>query len=643
MHLKTAGRIMIAGTLVLALAAQGVSGAVATGGEGSYYREKEHEQVSLADMDRKSFNEEEFRKAASELKQVCREEGQEDRVAELYAVVLDQTNRLSTVSALAMLDYYSDMNDDAAAEWNDEVTGLYSEIMDEAAGTLREVLNSGYGEIYREEMGDYNADVYQYYEDMTEEEEALIDRQQELVSEYEEKLMDDYDSQEEENQVLGQLFLELLQVRTEIAQAGGYDNYADYAYEAGYFRDYTVEDVENLRQEVKEELVPFFYDLTGRALDRGVNDVFEEYDVSSEELLETFAPYMEAISPEVGEAFGFFREQQLYDLDSSEDKISMAYTVELPAYGSAYIYDNRSGMYYDIFTVVHECGHFNSVYHDDTPALYTNINMDVSEIHSQGLELLFYPYYEQMYPGMGSAMQFYAVYEMFNNILLSCAFDEVENAVYRNPDLTLEEINSLMDEVGMEYGLVSQSVNSETWVEMTHLFMQPFYMISYGTSALAALELFRLSADDRDKAVDCYMQISAYATAEPYCAVMEACGLEDIFEEGTVTKLKEDLDDIVGITHDPVSGQKENDGSQKKEQKKEQLSLPEWLEQNADNTWKDLGADLEEGFRDTSFGGYRELALAVILAIGAAAAVSTLLCIHMKKKKHRDNNDLPRY
>ncbi len=151
--------------------------------------------------------------------------------------------------------------------------------------------------------------------------------------------------------------------------------------------------------------MPFFYDLTGRALDRGVNDVFEEYDVSSEELLETFAPYMEAISPEVGEAFGFFREQQLYDLDSSEDKISMAYTVELPAYGSAYIYDNRSGMYYDIFTVVHEFGHFNSVYHDDTPALYTNINMDVSEIHSQGLELLFYPYYEQMYPGMGSAMQ----------------------------------------------------------------------------------------------------------------------------------------------------------------------------------------------------------------------------------------------
>ena len=46
------------------------------------------------------------------------------------------------------------------------------------------------------------------------------------------------------------------------------------------------------------------------------------------------------------------------------------------------------------------------------------------------------------------------------------------------------------------------------------------------------------------------MCIRDSATAEPYCAVMEACGLEDIFEEGTVTKLKEDLDDsAVSYTH----------------------------------------------------------------------------------------------
>ena len=126
-------------------------------------------------------------------------------------------------------------------------------------------------------------------------------------------------------------------------------------------------------------------------------------------------------------------------------------------------------MYYDIFTVVHEFGHFNSVYHDDTPALYTNINMDVSEIHSQGLELLFYPYYEQMYPGMGSAMQFYAVYEMFNHILLSCAFDEVENAVYRNPDLTPVSYTHLPLEIlAYQYDIVCNGVELSSGAVRNH-------------------------------------------------------------------------------------------------------------------------------------------------------------------------------
>ena len=203
-----------------------------------------------------------------------------------------------------------------------------------------------------------------------------------------------------------------------------------------------------LREAVKEELVPFFHDFVGEAVAAGANDVFQAYDVDSEELVEELSGYMTRLNGEIGDAYRYFQECRLYDLDRSDEKMNMAFTIELPAYGDAYIYDNRYNSYYDLFTVILEFGHFNSVYHDDTPVLFSTVNMDVSEIHSQGLELLFYPYYGEMYPELETALQYYAVYEMLYNVLLSCAFDEAENVIYRNPDITLEEINSLMDEIG---------------------------------------------------------------------------------------------------------------------------------------------------------------------------------------------------
>ncbi len=116
---------------------------------------------------------------------------------------------------------------------------------------------------------------------------------------------------------------------------------------------------------------------------------------------------MEAISPEVGEALGFSGNSSC--MTWILQKTRYLWHIQLNCRLTALpIFMTTEAACYDIFTVVHEFGHFNSVYHDDTPALYTNINMDVSEIHSQGLELLFYPYYEQMYPE-GSAMQLRSV------------------------------------------------------------------------------------------------------------------------------------------------------------------------------------------------------------------------------------------
>lgn len=158
----------------------------------------------------------------------------------------------------------------------------------------------------------------------------------------------------------------------------------------------------------------------------------------------------------------------------------MGYTVELPAYGDAYIYDNGYGTYQDYFTMIHEFGHFTSVFYEDIHYLYSVVNMDVSEIHSQGLEVLCWPYYEELVPGMGEAMQAYVVYEMLINIISCCIYDEIEQEIYRNPDMSLEELNQAVVDISSQYGY-DQTLDQYQWVELNHLYQQPFYVISYAT------------------------------------------------------------------------------------------------------------------------------------------------------------------
>ncbi len=616
---KEISKGLLTGILLCSLTAQNVAAVTVSGGEGSYYPEKVHQGLSLDEMDRKSFDADSFTETVEELKTLCGVSGQEERVTELYESLKNQVNQLMTMSALANLDYYSNMEDQEAADWNDQVSEIYTVAADQASSSLREMLNSEYGYICREDMDEYNEASYLAYEDMTEEEADLYNRHQELVAEYEEKLMDSYDSDGEENKVLGDIFLELVELRTEIAQAAGYESYAEYSYETGYFRDYSLEDAAELRENVKEELVPFFYDLVDRALEAGVEEVFEDYQVSDQDLLDGLAPYMGKINSEIGECFSYFTEHALYTLESDENKIGMAYTTDLPAYGDAYIYDNRYDSYLDVFTVIHEFGHFNSIYHDNTPALYTNANMDVSEIHSQGLELLFYPYYEEMYPELGQAMQAYVLYEMLVNILISCAYDEFETEVYANPDMTLKEMNREMASIVEDYGLDRSYASN--WVETTHLFSQPSYMISYATSALAALELFCLADTDRDLAVDAYMKISASATAKPYRQVLEESNLTDIFELDSLENLVADLERILWY-------QSQNqDQNQSGSSRKEEGSAGSYGMQE----WKDLIAEQMTG---TSEKTYLTLGLvAVVSVVGAGAAAVILQGILARKKE----------
>ena len=55
--------------------------------------------------------------------------------------------------------------------------------------------------------------------------------------------------------------------------------------------------------------------------------------------------------------------------------------------------------------MIHEFGHYNAAYHAAERCLYEPATLDVAEIHSQGLEVLFFDYMDDMFGENGKVLE----------------------------------------------------------------------------------------------------------------------------------------------------------------------------------------------------------------------------------------------
>ena len=246
--------------------------------------------------------------------------------------------------------------------------------------------------------------------------------------------------------------------------------------------------------------------------------------------------YIGELDPEMEEAFDHMLAYDLYDMDAGESKAQTGYTIELPWYGDAFIFDAPYGTCQDYVTTIHEFGHYNYAVHKKSNPLFVVNNMDLCEIHSQGLEMLFYDYDQDMIQGeAGDMFRLQDVVQLAEQTANACMLAEFEICVYENPDMTREEMNKLYCNLAREYGMAVNDQDIQelySWVDIPHLFMQPCYYLGYGTSAFTSLDLFALAGEDREAAVDKYLELTAVSAETPYCEAVQKVGLRDIFEKG---------------------------------------------------------------------------------------------------------------
>ncbi len=334
------------------------------------------------------------------------------------------------------------------------------------------------------------------------------------------------------NAYLGKLFVKLVSVRQQISDYCGYRNYASYAFENLYAREYEVIRAERYITGVKKHLAPIYAAASAKYAEQLLTPL---PSMEPRTTADTAASLIAAMSRDLGGIYDEMIERKLYTVAASGTMYYGSFQTYFNQFESPYLFVNGTGQISDLLTVVHEFGHFASAYYNYG---VTGSN-DESEVASQGLELLSLRYLDTVLgQEEADALRTYELYSILANLTECAAYTEFENMVYADRTPTLSEINRYFHNCAAAYGLIdprrAEMDDTAYWVFINHLFEYPYYMIGYSVSAGAAVQLYELG---KDEGMERYIELIQRADLQDFFGNLEEVGLQSPLNHDMPEKL----------------------------------------------------------------------------------------------------------
>ena len=545
-----------------------------------FFTPREHSDTDFSEMRYEPADMENILNQMDEVRELSGDLDHYDEVLDGFLKACDNRAWVATLDALAGIEYDLNPASENAAENRNDAIENDTVITDALYLLARDILNSPCAGVLDEL--EIDPDVLADYEPVTQEELDLISRMSDLEDEYwiaaaenysvnyhgrewdEDALMNDtrlnddewydiYDAiSEKKNAALGEIFLRMLDLRRQESERAGYDNYADYAYENLYIRDYTPEDMREFHQAVKDYIAPVKSALDEIAWELSDADAFMK-DFSGETALNLVEPYIAALSDELLESFQYMRRHKLYDIEASATKNNMGYTIDLPSYGAAFFYDSPVGGAQDLTTVVHEFGHYNDAYWTLPDWDGATKSIDIAEVHSQALELLFTEFYPDIFKNDSEAVRLNILNYILGSVVDGALYDEFQQWAYARPGVSLKELNQEYRRLCAEYGLIDPDDPHDElydWTDISHTFTSPFYYISYAVSAAGAFSFWLEAQDNYDNAADRYLEFTALDIDYGFQDSFEAVDLESPITADYLKELAEELNQNLNLNLD---------------------------------------------------------------------------------------------
>lgn len=359
---------------------------------------------------------------------------------------------------------------------------------------------------------------------------------------------------------LDDIFDKLVHLREEKAQMLGFKSYTEFRYVEFGRIDYTADDVEKFRAQVRKYVVPLatkFREAQARRLGLDKVHLYDEklhfadgnpiaegdHDWIVERAQKMYADLM----PETHEFFDLMLKRELMDLKSRDNKATGGYCTSFPIYGVPFIFANFNKTTHDVEVLTHEAGHAFQAYRSRGFSIpeYRWPTAEACEIHSMGMEFLTWPWMDLFFGDQTGKFRFYHLQGALIFLPYGCAVDEFQHWVYANVDATPAERNAKWAELESIYmpwrdaSDVPYADKGTQWQFQRHIYESPFYYIDYALAQTCALQFWKRSQEDRSLALTDYLRICDVGGSQAFLDIVKTGNLKSPFDEGTLADIVE--------------------------------------------------------------------------------------------------------
>jgi len=362
-----------------------------------------------------------------------------------------------------------------------------------------------------------------------------------------------------ENQsAFDRIYHELVQLRQQMATKLQYDNFVPLGYKLMQRIDYSQNDVEQFRAQVRDEVVPLCVELRRRqaenlgldklyAWDEGIHDTSGnpkpagDHDWLIERATEMFADLGSGLDA----FFDKMKQQHLMDLKSREGKAGGGFCDSLPNLKMPFIFANFNGTKGDVEVFTHEMGHaFQCYCSGDQPLSdYLWPTTEACEIHSMSLEFLTWPQMELFFGDDASRFRHLHLTESILFLPYGVLVDHFQHHVYENPGASVEERNAMWRELEAiylpwrDYGDLAHPASGRRWQRQLHIYGMPFYYIDYTLALTCALQLWVRAESDREATMLDYVKLCHRGGEAPFQQLVDSVGLKSPFQPGCLSEV----------------------------------------------------------------------------------------------------------